>query len=155
MNIRIVFYSLFRSPVQKTVMCPSFFFKTLKFEIFSNQNPDHLVQFLELNHENGLTASLLFEMKVSFYKIETRPFAIISKLYANPLARMLVDKIVDIVQLGRAYASLVAALEAAAENPQALLEGSEEKHGTASTCCLFVCVCVCVCVKKELGRKTR
>ena len=40
MNIRIVFYSLFRSPVQKTVMCPSFFFQTLKIEIFSNRNPD-------------------------------------------------------------------------------------------------------------------
>ena len=40
MNIIIVFYSLLKSPVQKTVMCPSFFFKTLKIEIFSNQHPD-------------------------------------------------------------------------------------------------------------------
>ena len=43
MNIRIVFYSLFRSPVQKTVMCPSFFFKTLKIEIFLNWSPDQKV----------------------------------------------------------------------------------------------------------------
>ena len=41
MNIRIVFYTLPRSSMQKTVMCP-FFFKTLKIEIFFNQNPDRL-----------------------------------------------------------------------------------------------------------------
>ena len=42
MDIRILFYSLFRYPVQKSGRCPFFFLKTLKIEIFSNGNPDRV-----------------------------------------------------------------------------------------------------------------
>ena len=38
MNIRIIFYSLFRSPVQKSVRCPFFFF--FLFKLFATGIPD-------------------------------------------------------------------------------------------------------------------
>ena len=82
-----------------------------------------MAEFLRLNHENGLTASLLFDLNVKFNRRVTRAFAIMSKLYASPLARMLEDKEVDVVRMGRAYAELVSALESASETPQELLEG--------------------------------
>ena len=37
MNIRIVFYSLFRSSVQKSVRCPFFY---IFFKLFATGNPD-------------------------------------------------------------------------------------------------------------------
>ena len=54
MNIRIIFYSLFRSPVQKSVRCPSFFF----FKLFATGNPDRKF-WLKKNKDSPKIATFL------------------------------------------------------------------------------------------------
>jgi hypothetical protein len=84
----------------------------------------YLVEFLETNHGNGLTASVLHDLKQPFYVSQVRGFAILSHLYMAPLWRMLKDKTVYIMQMGKYYASLVSSVEAAARDPQLLLQAT-------------------------------
>ena len=83
----------------------------------------YLVEFLSLNHENGLTDSLLGDLKQPFFMAEVKTFAIFCLLYTMPLWRMIEDRQVDIVKLGKAYVDMVAGLEDASKKPEVLLEG--------------------------------
>jgi hypothetical protein len=82
----------------------------------------YLIEFLESNHDNGLTASVLHDLKQPFYMAEVRAFGILSKLFMKPMWAMLEDKDVDILQMGRYYAAMVACLVAASSNPELLLQ---------------------------------
>jgi hypothetical protein len=84
----------------------------------------YLIEFLETNHDNGLTASVYHDLKQSFYMAQVRGFAILSKLYMKPLWAMLEDKDVDMVKLGKFYVSMISSLESAALNPEILLQGN-------------------------------
>ena len=84
---------------------------------------NELVEFLSLNHDNGLTASLLHDLKILFFIAVVRVFAILSKLFTSPLWRMIEDKEIDIVAMGQAYTKMVIALEEAGAHPEVLLEG--------------------------------
>ena len=83
----------------------------------------HLIEFLRLNHENGLTESLFFDLNQPFFKAEVKVFAIFCLLYTRPLWRMIEDREVDIVKMGEAYVSMIAGLEDASTRPEVLLEG--------------------------------
>ena len=82
-----------------------------------------LIEFLTHNHSNGLTASLLFDLRIPFFQALVRAFAIMSKLFTSPLWRMTEDTNVDMVMMGRAFAEMVSALEEACQHPEKLLEG--------------------------------
>ena len=73
--------------------------------------------------QNGLTKSIQHNLSVPFYVGEVRAIAILSKLYMKPLWAMLEDKDVDLVKMGEFYQSMISSLEAAAQNPELLLNG--------------------------------
>ena len=93
-----------------------------------------LVEFLGFNHDNGLTASLLHDLKIPFFNSTNKAYAIMAELYAIPLQRLTEDKSIGIVEMAKAFAEMVSWLEEASLKPQVLLEGTlkEEKgriHG--------------------------
>ena len=84
----------------------------------------YLIEFLSGNKDlNGLTSSLLDELRIAFFRAQVRSFAIISKSIASPMMRMLEDKGVGVVQMGRHYCAMVEAMEEASTKPEVLLEG--------------------------------
>ena len=59
----------------------------------------HLVEFLSLNNNYGLTASLLFDLQQPFNMAVLKTFSIMELLFTSPLWRMIEDKEVDVVEM--------------------------------------------------------